>query len=90
MIEKLIAEAREQATWDIPESTEILLLKMAKALEKQDKFFAYLAETFSCPCNFSPLDEEMWEFCEDTCQNDITECWRRVAKMVAKGVQEDD
>ena len=34
MIEKLIAEARGQATWDIPESTEILLLKMADLLER--------------------------------------------------------
>ena len=34
MIEGLIAEAKEQATWDIPESTQILLLKMAAALEQ--------------------------------------------------------
>ena len=34
MIEGLIAEAKEQATWDIPESTQILLLKLAAALEQ--------------------------------------------------------
>lgn len=47
-----------------------------------DKVFTYLANAFGCPCNFSPLDEEMWEFCGDTCQNDEAECWKRVFKMV--------
>ena len=49
-----------------------------------DKLFAYLADALGCPCNYCPLDEEMYEFCEDTCQNNETECWRRVAKMVAE------
>lgn len=49
-----------------------------------EKFFKYLEDMFGCPCNFSPIDEEMWKFCDDTCQDDVTECWRRVAKMVAE------
>ncbi len=49
-----------------------------------DKFFIYLANAFGCPCNFSPIDEEMYEFCGDTCQNDESECWKRVAKMAAE------
>ena len=84
MIEKLIEQAKEQATWDIPEVTQQLLLQLAEVAERQDKFFAYLAETFGSPCNYTPLDEEMYEFCKDTCQYNETECWRRVAKMTAE------
>lgn len=47
-----------------------------------DKFFTYLADAFGCPCNYYPLDEEMWEFCGDNCQNNEAECWKRVFKMV--------
>ena len=39
-----------------------------------------LAEMFGCPCNFSPMDEIMWESgrCEDDCgEISEAECWRR-------------
>ena len=34
-----------------------------------------LAKYFDCPCNFSPLDEEMWAYCRDNCVDDNIECW---------------
>lgn len=40
----------------------------------------YLAERLDCPCNFSPIDEEMFEFCrERECNSDESRvCWERV------------
>ena len=62
MISRLIEQAREQATWDIPENTEILLLKMADVLEEQvtarkvkylnrhgEGYDRYNDDNFSCP-----------------------------------------
>lgn len=37
-----------------------------------------LAHIFDCPCNFSPLEEEMWAYCRDNCVDDNVECWIRV------------
>lgn len=37
-----------------------------------------LADMFDCPCNFTPLDEEMGAYCGENCQDDDKECWRRV------------
>ena len=37
-----------------------------------------LAKYFDCPCNFSPLDEEMLAYCIDNCVDDNIECWIRV------------
>lgn len=37
-----------------------------------------LAKYFDCPCNFSPLDEEMLAYCRDNCVDDNIECWIRV------------
>lgn len=37
-----------------------------------------LAKYFDCPCNFSPLDEEMFAYCIDNCVDDNIECWIRV------------
>ena len=34
-----------------------------------------LAKYFDCPCNFSPLDEEMLAYCRDNCVDDNIECW---------------
>lgn len=55
MVEKLIEEAREQATWDIPESTQQLLLKLVEALSvKKGKWKrkrdSYDVEYIVCSC----------------------------------------
>lgn len=44
----------------------------------------WLAKNFESPCNFSPLDEDMVDYCcenykECNCLDDI-ECWDRVIK----------
>lgn len=36
-----------------------------------------LAKYFDCPCNFSPIDEEMYEFCDSCAMNDV-DCWEKV------------
>lgn len=36
-----------------------------------------LAKYFDCPCNFSPIDEEMFDFCNECC-NDNVICWEKV------------
>lgn len=49
-----------------------------------------LADLWGCPCDFSPLDEKMQEYCCDNymdesgeyCQMHDTECWRRWLEKV--------
>ena len=62
MIEKLIEEAREQATWDIPESTQVLLLKMADALNR----------AIILPMPAAPwLKEELTKYCDERCVDEL-------------------
>lgn len=58
--------------------------------EERNKFFKYLADAIGCPCNFSPIDEEMREFCGDTCQSNELICWRRVFEKAATERQADN
>ena len=39
-----------------------------------------LSDTFSNPCNFSPIDEEMMEICGDCCDMNDERCWERWLK----------
>ena len=53
----------------------------------------HLADSFDSPCNYSPLDEEMFDFCggvngECNC-DDAVECWKRVFKMWQKQDEEE-
>lgn len=41
----------------------------------------HLADSFGCPCNFSPLDVEMYDYCDECNSDDTVECWKRVCKM---------
>lgn len=50
-----------------------------------DMVAKHLADGFDSPCNYSPLDEEMFDYCdgidgECECDNAV-ECWKRVFKM---------
>lgn len=58
------------------ENTE-LRARLEKAVDKTI-VSEMLAKYFDCPCNFSPLDEEMWAYCRDNCVDDNIECWIRV------------
>lgn len=51
---------------------------------EKEKIAKFLAYTFDCPCNFSPLDEGMHEYCGEDCQDYNIECWRRVLEKVLK------
>ena len=44
----------------------------------------YLAEKFDCPCNFSPIDEEMFEFCEECNSDESKVCWEKVIARLKK------
>lgn len=58
-----------------------------------DMVAKYLAEGFDSPCNYSPLDEEMFDYCggvEGECDcDDAVECWKRVFKMWQKQDEEE-
>lgn len=53
----------------------------------------HLADGFDSPCNYSPLDEEMFDYCggvEGECEcDDAVECWKRVFKMWQKQDEEE-
>lgn len=65
--------------------------------EKMRKFTnmvaEHLADGFDSPCNYSPLDEEMFDYCggiEGECNcDDAVECWKRVFKMWKKQDEEE-
>ena len=69
---------------DISEQCELLKAENTALRERLDKAVdktivsEMLAKYFDCPCNFSPLDEEMWAYCRDNCVDDDIECWIRV------------
>lgn len=53
----------------------------------------HLASSFESPCNYSPLDEDMFDYCggiegECNCDNAV-ECWKRVFKMWKKQDEEE-
>lgn len=65
--------------------------------EKMSRFMdmvaKHLADGFDSPCNYSPLDEEMFDYCggvEGECEcDDAVECWKRVFKMWQKQDEEE-
>ena len=65
--------------------------------EKMRKFTnmvaKHLADSFDSPCNYSPLDEDMFDYCggvEGECNcDDAVECWKRVFKMWQKQDEEE-
>ena len=52
--------------------------------EIKNKIATMLAEQFGCPCNFSPLDDEMFEYCQYDCGMEDTICWGRVIEKTIK------
>ena len=44
-----------------------------------------LARLFSCPCNFTPLDEEMFDYCNDDWVMEDAVCWERVIDKEMRG-----
>lgn len=50
--------------------------RLEKAVDKE-QIAKLLAGMFGCPCNYCPLDEEMYEYC-DECGMDNVVCWEKV------------
>lgn len=87
----------------LPDNVAFALLKspqteferqLDKGIEKFANMVAkHLADGFDSPCNYSPLDEEMSDYCGDVegeCEcDDAVECWKRVFKMWRKQDQEE-
>lgn len=43
----------------------------------------FLADHFDCPCDYTPIDEKMWEFCGNKCDETCyygKKCWEQVFK----------
>jgi len=68
--------------------------QLDKEIEKFTRMVAkHLADSFDSPCNYSPLDEEMFDYCggvEGECEcDDAVECWKRVFEMWKKQDEEE-
>lgn len=60
--------------------------KLRKEIKEiKNKTAAMLAKYFDCPCNFSPIDDEMFEYCQDDCGMDNVTCWVRVIEKTING-----
>ena len=60
--------------------------KLRKEMKEiKNKIATMLAKYFDCPCNFSPIDDEMFEYCQDDCGMDNVTCWGRVIEKTIKG-----
>lgn len=87
----------------LPDNVAFALLKtpqteferrLNEEIEKFTNMVAkHLADGFDSPCNYSPLDEEMFDYCggiEGECNcDDAVECWKRVFKMWQKQDEEE-
>lgn len=60
--------------------------KLRKEMKEiKNKIATMLAKYFDCPCNFSPIDDEMFEYCQDDCVMDNVTCWGRVIEKTLHG-----
>lgn len=60
-------------------------VKLHKEIKEiKNKIATMLAKYFDCPCNFSPIDDEMFEYCQDDCGMDNVTCWGRVIEKTIK------
>lgn len=81
------------AEWGIYRNNEVDALKTENAAlrERLEKLYDkkvianMLARLFSCPCNFTPLDEEMFDYCNDDCVMEDAVCWERVIDKEMRG-----
>lgn len=50
--------------------------RLERSVDKE-QIAKFLAGMFGCPCDYFPLDEEMYEYC-DECGMDNVVCWEKV------------
>ncbi|MBP5461925.1 MAG: hypothetical protein J6Y20_07360 [Lachnospiraceae bacterium] len=55
-----------------------------------EKVAYLLAAQFDSPCNYTPLDEEMVEYCGESCDMDDVACWERWLIKRLKGGKNND
>ena len=71
--------------------TEDILYKIATSPTVDavplDKLCCMLAKYIGFPCNYSPIDEEMANYCGDQCAMDDIDCWK---KVLTKWMEEQD
>lgn len=53
-----------------------------------DKLCRMLAKYIGFPCNYSPIDEEMADYCGDQCEMDDIGCWENVLSKWMEGQHE--
>lgn len=69
------AETLEKEKEQLKSENASLRERLEKAVNKR-VVANMLAKYFDCPCNFSPIDEEMFDFCNECC-NDNVICWEK-------------
>lgn len=74
---KLYSEAGAEEIKRLEVENAALRERLEKAVDK--KVIAnYLANILENPCNFSPIDEEMFSYCNGCKGDDDVVCWERV------------
>jgi hypothetical protein len=53
-----------------------------------DKLCRMLAKYIGFPCNYSPIDEEMANYCGDQCEMDDIGCWKKVLSKWMEGLDD--
>jgi hypothetical protein len=53
-----------------------------------DKLCEWLAKYIGFPCNYSPIDEEMADYCGDQCEMDDIGCWEKVLSKWMEGLDD--
>lgn len=59
------------------QSENASLRERAERSVDKEQIAKLLAGMFGCPCDYFPLDEEMFEYCDD-CGMDNVVCWEKV------------
>lgn len=66
---------------------------MNDEMVSKHKVAMFLAELFDSPCNFSPLDDEMFGYCGE-CQCWVSSgnvgCWERVIDKKLKDMEQEE
>ena len=77
------AETLEKENEQLKAENAALRERLEKAVDKE-LIAKELAEIFDCPCNFTPLDEEMQGYCGNDCIDDSEVCWQRFIERAAE------
>ena len=87
----LLAQMKQRKWYVGRASDPVCLVEDAPTIDAvpYERIGRLLADTFSSPCNYSPMDEEMLDVCEDKCDMNDPECWIRWIRLRLEGKHED-